>query len=536
MASITAKKIGGHTYYYARRCQRVGGKPKIVWQRYLGRAEDIVAALEQATPSPPAVRPSKALLLDFGAVVALYDLAQRLRLVEHIDRHVPKERSGPSVGTYLLVAALNRCVAPRSKAAIGPWFAHTALGRLLHLQPQQLTSQRFWDNMDRVSHQGIEQIEADVVATLVKEFGVDLHQVLFDATNFFTFLDTFNQRSTLAQRGKSKQGRASLRLVGLALLVTTDSHLPLFHRTYPGNDPDAPTFASLIGELVDRCRKLTGGAQDVILIFDKGNNSRDNLDVIEDSPFHFVGSLVPTQHPDLLKIPLRRFRSLEGEGLAGVQAFRTQAVVFGVSRTVLVTFNENLFLTQLETLLREIAQRQQKLRELQRQLDRWAAGQVRGGQAPTLTGVEKKIHGWLQARHMKDLFTIDLREQQGLPQLHYRFNQQAWQHLQKTLLGKTLLFTDLEDATDAQIVRAYRSQSHIEDAFRTMKDPHHIALRPQYHWTDQKIEVHVFTCVLALMLASLLQRQLHARGLAGSIADLLDELGSIRQVGGNRPA
>ena len=533
MASITAKKIRGHTYYYARRCERVNGRPKIVWQKYLGRAEDIVRAVEgSALEAPPPSPPTQALVRDFGAVVALYDLAQRLRLVEHIDRHVPKRRSaGPSVGAYLLAATLNRCVAPCSKAALGAWFDQTVLGRFLPLAPHQLTSQRFWDNMDRVPPEAIERIEADVVQTLAQQFAVDLRQVLFDATNFFTFIDTFNRRSTLAQRGKSKQGRASLRIVGLALLVSTDYHLPLLHCTYPGNKPDAPTFSSLIAQLVKRCRALSGGAETVTLIFDKGNNSQANLEAVEDSLFHFVGSLVPTQHTDLLEIPRKRFSSLEQEGLAGVEAFRARKVVFGVSRIILVVFNENLFSAQCQTLLREIARRRQKLRSLQHQLWRWATGKIRGGRRPTLAGVEKKVNAWLKARHMKELFRIELSEQADLPRLHYRFDHRAWERLQKTLLGKTILFTDLDDATDAEILRAYRSQSHIEDAFRTMKDPHHIALRPQYHWTDQKIRVHVFCCVLALLLLSLLQRELHAKEISGSIPDLLDQLDQIREVG-----
>ena len=64
-----------------------------------------------------------------------------------------------------------------------------------------------------------------------------------------------------------------------------------------------------------------------------------------------------------------------------------------------------------------------------------------------------------------------------------------------------------------------------------MKDCHHIALRTQYHWTDQKAEVHVFCCVLALMLCSLLRRELHHKGIDRSIPDLLDELVRIREVG-----
>lgn len=135
MASIIKKTIRGRPYYYARECKRVEGKPKIVWQKYLGRAEDIISALSREPTQPPLPpEPTEAIVTEFGAVVALYDLAQRLQLVEHIDRHVPKKGQGPTVGTYLLVATLNRCLAPCSKTAIAPWFQDTALRRLMDIE------------------------------------------------------------------------------------------------------------------------------------------------------------------------------------------------------------------------------------------------------------------------------------------------------------------------------------------------------------------------------------------------------------------
>lgn len=532
VATITKKMIRGKPYYYARECKRVGGKPKIVWQKYLGKADDIIAAVTDRPVGEPVVaQPKEAVVTDFGAVVALYDLADRLGLVDKIDRHVSKGGSGPTVGTYLLVAVLNRCVAPTSKASIGKWFQDTALRRLADIESKQLTSQRYWDNMDRVSSQAIEAIERDITAQMVEDFDVDLSRVLFDATNFFTFIDTFNERSTLAQRGKSKEGRRSLRIVGLALLVSADFHLPLLHRTYPGNQTDAPTFASLTDTIVARYRELTDGMEHVTLVFDKGNNSEQNLEAVEDSPYHFVGSLVPTHHPELLELPASRLLSLADDGLPGVAAYRTTKEVFGVERTVLVTYNENLFVAQSRTLLREIAKRQRALRELQHRLRRRRSGKVRGGRPPTVAGVAKKVAALLKARHMKDLFHVEVTEQDGLPALTYRFDRRAWERLQKTLLGKTILFTDNDDWTDADIVRGYRAQHHVETAFRDMKDPHHICLRPQHHWTDQKIEVHVFCCVLALMLCSLLRRELYRQGIDRSIDDILDSLEKVRQVG-----
>ena len=531
MASLHKKKIGKHVYYYARESRRVGGRPKIVWQKYLGRLDTILAAVDRARHPQPVPQPEPGgWVIELGASAALYDLARRLHVAEIVDRHVPKQGRGPSVGTYLETAAINRCVDPRSKASMGAWYDTTVLRRFIDISARQLTSQRYWDNMHRVDEAAIRAIETDLARQAVEVFDLDLSRLLFDATNFFTFLDSFNERSTLAQRGHSKEGRASLRIIGLALLVTSDFHVPLFHDTYPGNRSDPRTFAELCDRLTERCRALVDGVEQVTWIFDKGNNSEQNLEAIARTPFHFIGSLVPTQHPRLLEVPRTRFRSLEADGLPGVWVYRTRYPVFGVERTVLVVYNERLFVAQSRTLLREIAKRQQQLQELAARLESWQRGEKRGGGRPQLAATQKKVRRLLQARHMKDLFAVDVREQDGLPLVHYRFVQSAWERLQETLLGKTLVFSDHENWSDGELVRGYRSQSHVEDAFRILKDPHHIALRPQYHWTDQKIRVHVLICVMALMLVSLLERELHRKGIDLSIPAALRLLGGIREM------
>ena len=528
MVSIIKKSIGGKLYYYARECRRVDGKPKIVWQKYLGKAEDIVAAVGQ--PQPPSV--VSTVVTEFGAVAALFDLAQRLHLVEHIDRHVPPGRgpAGLSVGTYLLVAALNRIVEPRSKAKIAGWFEGTVLRRVLHIRPEQLTSQRFWDHMDRVSASAIVAIERDLTVHLVKEFALDIRQVLFDATNFFTFIDTFNERCTIAQRGHSKEGRAALRIVGLALLVTADFHIPLCHHTYPGNQTDSPTFASLTNELIKRHELLSTAVEEITLIFDKGNNSLANLQAVDASPYHFIGSLVPSQHPDLLAVEIQWFRSLAAEGLPSVSTYRCKKEVFGKTRTIVVTYNEKLFVAQSRTVLREVAKRQRLLGELQASLQRRQSGQVKGGKPPTLEGTRKKVQDMLAAKDVKELFKVEIILANNLPVLSYRFNEEAWQRMQADRLGKTILFTDQDSWSDARIVRGYRSQHHVEDAFRDLKNTEHLALRPQRHWTDQKIRVHVFYCVLALTLCGLLRRELHNKGIKRSLVAILEDLGQIKEV------
>ena len=146
------------------------------------------------------------------------------------------------------------------------------------------------------------------------------------------------------------------------------------------------------------------------------------------------------------------------------------------------------------------------------------------------------MQGWLAGHDLKDLFEVDLAEVQGLPVLSYRFREEAWQQLQATRLGKTILFTDRTAWTDAEVVSGYRRQHPVESAFRDLKHVKHLSLRPQRHWTDQKIRVHVFYCVLALMLCGLLRRELDRRGLPRSLPALLEELGQIREVGVVYPA
>jgi transposase len=502
----------------------VDGHPKIVWQEYIGTPQTL--ALRLTNP-----RPEEVVIREFGASTAAFDFAQQLEIVSIIDRHVPKlGHQGPSVGEYLLVACINRCVAPRSKSKIGEWYDKTVLPRLIGIKSSQLSSQRFWDNMDRVGEEAIANIEQELSGAAVTRFGLDLRCLLFDATNFFTFVDSFNHRMELAQRGHSKEGRDNLRIIGLALMVTSDGDVPLFHCTYAGNQHDSVTFSSVADELAARCRKLSEGVCDITLVFDKGNNSKENLTAVGKGPFHFVGSLVPSQHQKLLRINRNKMRRLDKTQLPAVWCYRTQKEIFGIRRTVLVTYNRQLYRAQVNTLRREIAKRRRKLHKLQVSLQRHI-DQVAGGKKPTLQGTRNRLQGILAGRHMKQLFPAKVKMgKDQIPRLQWTFSYREWEKLDRTLLGKTLLFSDRNEWTDEQIVLAYRSQSHVEAAFRRMKDPRFLTFRPTHHWTDQKLRVHAFYCVIALMIMSLLRRKLAQAGLPMSIARITERLNDINEV------
>jgi len=525
MPSLTAKLIHGHTYYYARYCQRVDGKPKIVRQVYLGKIEDLVASSEQAHLPP---QPLETQVASCADIAALWDIAQRLQLVPLLDSLVPKRHQGISCGQYLLLAAINRAVAPTSKVHFADWYRRTILTRLLPLDPALLSSQNFWNHMDLISPGQILDFERQMTQRLIERFQLDLRALVYDGTNFFTYINT-RTPSQLPQRGHNKQKRGDLRQVNLGLLVSTDFHIPLFHRVYAGNVHDSVEFRSITEDLAAHYRDLAQSCDHITLIFDKGNNSAEAFQTLDQTPFHFVGSLVPTQHSDLLAVPRRRFRTLPPSRLEGVEVFRTEKKVFGRTHTVLVTFNQNLLDGQLQGLTASLNKARRKLRDLQQQLKRWREGKVKG-KAPALEPVRKQVQAICSGQFVKLLLKAEVCAVRNGLELTYSTGQAALDRLCRVQFGKTILFTDNADWSDEDIVLAYRSQYHIENAFRQMKNPHFLGWSPMFHWTDSKIQVHAFYCVLALLLTSLLQRELARQGEPLSVNRILEELGGIQET------
>lgn len=519
MATITKRVIKGHTYYYAVVCQRVNGKPRLTWQKYLGTAESII----ESTTKPKVVKPKRVKLFDYGAVVAVYDIAKRVGVVETIDEFVSGSNSGLSIGQYMLLAAINRCVCPRSKRKMAQWYEGTCLVRLIPARKEELSSQRFWDSMDKLKEDMIPKIEEALTRKIISEFGIDLRCLVYDATNFHTFIDTFND-SSLPQRGHNKQKRNDLRQIGLALLVSTDFHIPLLHQVYQGNLTDSVQFKTVTDELVSRYKLFSEKCDRITLVYDKGNNSKANLIDIDESSYHFVGSLVPAHHADLLAIPRAKYKLTSIEG---VEAYRIKKEVFGRERTIVITYNDTLFITQMKTVLIQFSKRRQKLSSLNRQLKK----KTKRGKKRSVESVRKKVKTILSGHgHMDKLIKVKVWGRKGHVHLSYRTDVTALNRLSRTLFGKTILFTDNHTWSNEQIIRTYRGQFHIEDAFKQMKNPHFVSWKPMFHWTDQKIRVHAFYCVIALTLASLLRRELAHKNIRMSIPAILETLNGIYET------
>jgi len=507
--------------------KRVNGKPTIVNQQYLGTAESVAKKISIKSKLP---EPLYSIILDFADVSLLYDLASRLRIVEIINKYASKRKQGVSIGDYVLLAAINRAVAPVSKSEIAHWYSKTILSRLLPINEKSLSSQNYWNNMC-LTDEDISKIEDEFVKNIVETYNIDTSHLIYDATNFFTYIDTMKE-SELSKRGHSKEKRNDLRIVGLSMMITPDCNIPILYDTYPGNKPDSKQFATMIQKLRQRVEKLTNKNTDITVVFDRGNNCEDNIEMLEDKdlPLHYVGGLKKSQCADLFDIEKSNYTTLLGDCFEKTTAFRTTKNVYNREMTVVITFNQNLYDGQMQGILLNIEKTYTSLYSIQRKLINRAEGIVTKGRAPTAASVEKQVKAVLKTEYMEDIFDYELTTLNSIPFVKFTFDETKLEILQKTVLGKTVLFTNRHEWSMEQIVASYRSAWHIEHSFRQMKDTDHLTVRPFFHWTDPKIKVHIFYCVMAYRLCCLLKKELLSIGIHESINKILDQLNELKYV------
>jgi len=486
------------------------------------------AIVQRAEDSKPP-KPKHTVIFEAGGIAALLRITQRLGLLEMINAVAPKREQGPTVGHYIVLAALNRALSPLSKVAIGEWYEETVLRRLWGFDKRDFSSQRFWDHMDRLPEENIEALQEQLLPRIEKNFGIDARLLLYDTTNFFTFLATTNDSCELAQRGRNKQKRHDLRQLGLALLVTHDFQIPLFHHVYSGNIPDVSLFPQLTGELVDRYKKMTGKTSDATVVLDKGNISEDAMEDLAVSDTHFVVALSVNRCKSLLATPREKFQPLEG--MPGTWGFDTTETRWGKSCRMVVVYTESFFTQQLQGVTHNLVKCQKKLLDLGKSLERWRQGKRRG-KKPTVTEVRKSAGTLLSPQFMKELIATEVTQDKktGIPRLVYHVDHDALQRLSQERLGRTVLVSDHLDWNARQVVEAYRSLWVVEDAFKSMKNTDFLRWQPAHHWTDQKLRVHALYCVLALLISSLARQVAYKAGVELTLPALLKELSKIREV------
>src|ERR1035437_6075903 len=458
VASLYKKVISGRPYWYLREMGWVDGKPKMVSERYLGTAADIEALLDAREER---MLPERARHLDFGAVAAAWGLLADLGVAAIIDEET---RAGPpglllSPGTYLALAALNRVVDPCSKRAFADWWRTTAADRFTKIPVSALDHRRFWDAFHAVPLDALGRIEEKLALAACARFGLDTSSVALDMTNFATFTGTANGKAPIAQRGKAKQKRSDLRLVGLGLVVTRAGGIPLLSHAYPGSKPDVTQFPEMIETLAAPPAGLgvaAGGSADtgtdMTVVFDAGQNSEANFALLAGTNLHYVGSVPASDCRDLLAVPASARIVVDEDRFGQLTACDTRRAIYGTERRAILAHSPELHEPQARGFDgTPLAKAGRKLDELAATLERGKTRRPRAKVEAEITKIThdpwvRRVITWrLDGEHPKDL------------RLTWSTDQDAHAALEEEIFGKHVLITDHDDWPAAEAIAGYRS-------------------------------------------------------------------------------
>src|SRR6266704_4181633 len=460
-----------------------------------------------------------------GDVGALIWVAEQLDLIKLIDKAcgIGRPTDGATVGEMVLAVAVQRACAPAAKCHLAA-FLNSCVPRVSCLPASALTGQTFHRLAAQVTDEHLETAQIEIARAAAARFELSTDLLAFDTTNFDTHIATTTP-GDLARRGHAKSKRSDLRVVGLAVLVSETGHVPLLHRTYPGNGSDQAVLSSCLaglGKLHDAldnaerrsrpaCRTLVrdGGSWSEQLELDLGS---EGYHTIISLPLSHTASQLALEHA-ARRGAMKRL----GGKLGDVRAARLRTPVGDaeLDRTLVVVESQELLRGQKRGIAVALRKAKRELRKLER---RAASGRIQR------EALEGRVQKALQREHLSEFVMATVKEGRGQVSLHWRVDPARRRLLERTRLGRRVLCTDRHGWSNGRIVHAFRGQWNVEELFRRAKKGGIAPWGPSHQWADHSLRLHTFATVIGLTLVSLVRLTLGNRKSAQSTMKTLSEV------------
>src|ERR1700737_1228849 len=416
--------------------------------------------------------------LPHGHVLAALGTARRIALDAVLPRRAPQRR-GPSAhgldpwGDLALALIVARLLEPAAKLAtarmLDPATASHSLGEMLGLG--RVAAKEVYGALDWL---GREQpfIEARLAPRHLKDGAL----LLYDVTS--TYLE--GRCCELAQHGYSRDHRGDRPQIVIGLMCAADG-CPVAVEVFEGNTADPVTLAAQIDKLKQRFK-----LQRVVMVGDRG--------VLTSARIEWTLRPAGLDWITALRAPAIKQLAAEGGPL--------QPSLFDDREMAEITSpdypGERLVVCKNPLLAEERARKRAELvAGTENDLAR-IAGRVQRARSPLrgAAAIGQAVGAVLGRRHMAKHFQISITDDT------FSFAQNPLSIAAEAALdGIYVVRTSLpaEHSDAAATVRAYKSLSGVEHAFRSLKTVD-LDLRPVFHWTAPRVRAHVLLCMLAYYL------------------------------------
>ncbi|MBI4980530.1 hypothetical protein HZC30_03170, partial [Candidatus Woesearchaeota archaeon] len=268
--------------------------------------------------------------------------------------------------------------------------------------------------------------------------------------------------------------------------------------------------------------------KEITLIFDKGNNSKENISKIK--KYHFIGALKPYDFKHLLRISLNKYKPVydNDKKKTDILAYRTEEKVFGEARTVILTFDVETKKKKMATLMTNITKRYNALKEFEDEINKKLAGE-RKSKWRKIQNLKEEIEKILDKKSIKGLIKYSIVRRNGRIWVQRWINRSEFRKKTDDF-GKNILFTDQDKWSTNDTIMTYRNKDVVEKNFQLMKNPEIVTVEPMGHRLDKRIRAHIYQCVIALQLLALLKKVFHEHGIKNGIYEILEELKDIKLI------
>jgi transposase len=379
--------------------------------------------------------------------------------------------SRKSYHRQLVVAMIvSRIIAPASKLATTRALASdsctSTLAQLLGIG--EVSEDALYEAMDwLVERQG------EIEQRLARQYLEDGSLVLFDLSS--TYLE--GEHCPLAKRGYSRDRKRGTVQIVFGLLCNAQG-CPVGVEVFRGNTSDPTTLQSHLTKLQERF-KLKGG----VLVGDRGMLADKQIQqVLKQSPgWGWIGALKSEQIRVLLEQNVFEVENLHQQQMVEV---KTEDYP-----------DERLIVCYNRTLARQRSQTRQSLLEATEQEFVKIVKATQRLRNP-LQGKDKIA---LRAGQVMNRFKVAKHFQLTISETHFSYQRNDVSiRLESNLDGIYVLRTSVksERLSTADVVRAYKSLSQVEQAFRCLKSVD-LQIRPIFHRLEQRVKSHVLLCFLA---------------------------------------
>lgn len=412
------------------------------------------------------------------------------------------------------VMVLNRLVAPCSEHAMPDWVRRTALGDILRVDLQELTDEALYRNLDRL-HPNRGKIEAALAKREKSLFNLDDSYYLYDLTS--TYFEGKCESNPQARRGYSRDQRPDCKQVVIGLVLDREG-FPKAHEVFDGNRQDRSSVDEMLEALEQRTGRKGGGT----VIVDRGMAFNENLQQIQARGHHYVVACRQSERMQWLD-------ELEQE-----QGW--QEVLRESSPTNPAQKKSQVWVKRLETtehlyILCRSEGRQAKDRAIREKQEKRLLADLGRLQARVAKKriVEAKVHeaiGRLKERYPRVARYYQLSFDPGPWELLWQEEAEAKTRALR-MDGAYLLKTDRKDLDTEEAWRIYILLTRVENAFRDLKSP--LRERPIFHQLQNRVQAHIFLCVLAYHLLISIETSFLRKKIHTSWATLREQL-STHQV------